>query len=246
MQSESTIDRESRQKLYVQIYGILKEKIERCEWPVSAQIPTEDELCRAYNVSKATIRIAISELVRDGYLRKQQGRGTFVAVSMPHLGMALRTIFTEEMYGEGVKGRKEVLVQGVKEPPEDVRSHLRFGEDIFCVLLKRLIDDTPAYVEESYVPLKVFPDVASEDIGRASLFCLIQDRALKKIFKVVQTIEIAQLSGDIPAILSVPQGSHGLVMHRLLLGSDGEPIAYTRLTGTATKYKIQTEFERIR
>ncbi len=46
MWTEKTIDRESQQKLYVQIYGIIKEKIEKGEWAAGRQIPTEDELCR--------------------------------------------------------------------------------------------------------------------------------------------------------------------------------------------------------
>ena len=80
---EQTIDRQSQQKLYVQVYSIIKDKIEKGDWASAAQIPTEDELCRSYDVSKATIRIALSELVRDGYLTRQQGKGTFVAFAMP-------------------------------------------------------------------------------------------------------------------------------------------------------------------
>ncbi len=42
-----TIDRTSPQKLYVQMYSIIIGKIEKKEWTVGSQIPTEDELCRA-------------------------------------------------------------------------------------------------------------------------------------------------------------------------------------------------------
>ncbi len=37
-----------------------------------------------------------------------------------------------------------------------------------------------------------------------------------------------------------------LLLHRLLIGSDGRRLAYTRLIGIGRKYKIQTEFERLR
>lgn len=246
MLTENTVDRDGQQKLYVQVYGSIKDKIERCQWPVSAQIPTEDDLCITYDVSKATVRIAISNLVRDGYLRRQQGKGTFVASSMPHMGMVMRTIFTEDMFGEGVKAKKEVLVKGIKEPPEDIKEYLKAKDDIFYVFLKRLVDGEPAYVEESFIPLQVFPGVASEDISRASFYDLIQEKAVRKIFKVVQTIEITMLRGDIAAVLKRPEGSPALLLHRLLLGSNEIPMAYTRLTGISGKYKIQTEFERVK
>ncbi len=91
------VDRESKQKLYVQIYSIIKEKIENGEWPAGTQIPTEDELCKTYDVSKVTVREAIQELAREGYLKRQQGKGTFVLYSVPHLGLAMRTRLTETL-----------------------------------------------------------------------------------------------------------------------------------------------------
>ena len=53
-------NRENLQKLYVQLCDIIKRKIEGKEWGVGLQIPTEDELCRAYEVSRATVRAASS------------------------------------------------------------------------------------------------------------------------------------------------------------------------------------------
>ena len=55
MMIEKTIDRQSQQKLYVQIYDLIKDKIEKGDWPAGSQISTEDELCKTYDVSKATM-----------------------------------------------------------------------------------------------------------------------------------------------------------------------------------------------
>ena len=101
MLMNKTVDRENHQKLYVQMFSIIKEKIEKREWPVGSQIPTEDELCRDFTVSKATVRMAIADLVRSGYLRKLQGKGTFVMHAMPDLGITMKTQLTEDMFGEG-------------------------------------------------------------------------------------------------------------------------------------------------
>ena len=86
MKIEKTVDRGSKEKLYVQIYSIILEKIESGEWPLGTQIPSEDELCRIYDVSKVTVREAIQELAREGYLKRQQGKGTFVLYSCPASG----------------------------------------------------------------------------------------------------------------------------------------------------------------
>ena len=243
---EKTIDRESQQKLYVQIYTIIKEKIEKGDWTAGTQIPTEDELCKTYDVSKATVRIAISELGRDGFLVRKQGKGTFVTYSMPHLGVDMKTRLTENMFGEGVKVKKEILVKGVKAPSGEIKEYLKTGEDVYYVLCKRVVDGEPAYLEESFFPLFMFPDIEAEDICQTSFYQLAQENANMKIAKVIQTIEVTEISGDAADILKVKSGSAALLMHRLIVSSSGTPIAYARMLGSGRTYKIQTEFERIR
>ena len=243
---EKTIDRESQQKLYVQIYTIIKEKIEKGDWPAGTQIPTEDELCKTYDVSKATVRIAISELGRDGFLVRKQGKGTFVTYSMPHLGVDMKTRLTENMFGEGVKVKKELLVKGVKAPSGEIKEYLKTGEDVYYVLCKRVVDGEPAYLEESFFPLFMFPDIEAEDICQTSFYQLAQENASMKIAKVIQTIEVTEISGDAADILKVKSGSAALLMHRLIVSSSGNPIAYARMLGSGRTYKIQTEFDRIK
>ncbi|RPI37017.1 MAG: GntR family transcriptional regulator [Nitrospiraceae bacterium] len=243
---EQAIDRHSQQKLYVQVYSIIKDKIEKSEWPSGTQIPTEDDLCRLYDVSKATIRIALSELARDGYLTRQQGKGSFVAFSMPHFGMHMKTSLTEDMFGKEVNARKEILVKGVKQPSEDIKAYLKIEDFIYYVLCKRIVDGNPAFLEESFFPLFNFPGIENEDVSQSSFYKLAEEKSIRKIAKVLQTIESGEIKGDAADILKVKDGSPAILLHRLLIGAQGNPIAYTRLIGGGSAYKIQTEFERIR
>src|SRR4030043_1545111 len=96
------IDRDDHQKLYLQLYEILKRKIEGGEWPLGSQIPTEEELCSMFNVSRATVRTAILELVRQGYLKRQQGKGTFVFKNVISEGLTMLTNFRELLFEEGL------------------------------------------------------------------------------------------------------------------------------------------------
>ena len=247
MTTEQTIDRQSQQKLYVQIYSLIKDKIETGDWPAGSQIPTEDELCRTYEVSKATIRIAISELVRGGYLIRKQGKGTFVTYySRANLGLDMKTRLTENMFGEGVRVKKEILVKGVKQPSDEIQEYLKTGDDIYYVLCKRVVDGETAYLEESFFPLVMFSGIEAEEICQTSFYNLVQEKSDRRISKVIQTIEVTEIHGDAAEILKVKEGSPALLIHRLIVGSHGGPVAYTRLIGSGRIYKIQTEFERIR
>ncbi len=246
MRIEKTVDRGSKQKLYVQIYSIFLEKIENGEWPEGTQIPPEDELCRLYDVSKITVREAIQELVREGYLKRQQGKGTFVTNSFLHLGTVMRTRLSEDdMYGEEVNVKKEILEKGVREATEDIKNLLMTEEGTYYVRVKKVIDGEQ-YSEEFFIPLYILPDVGSEDISKKSFYDLIEEKGTRKIFKVMQTMEITRIKEDTAAIFRMEEGSPALLMNRIFISADGSPIACSRLIGSGRKCKFRMEFERIK
>ena len=245
MRIEKTVDRGSKEKLYVQIYSIFLDKIESGEWPAETQIPPEDELCRIYDVSKVTVREAIQELVREGYLKRQQGKGTFVTYSVPHLGIVMRTRLSEDMCGEEVKVQKEIVERGVRGAPEDVKGFFIAEGEIYYIQSKKVIDED-IYNEEFFIPLFILPDIDNEDIRHISLYDLIEEKGTKKIFKVTQTMEVTAVKEDTANILKIKAGSPALLIIRILTSSDGSPIAYSRLIGSGGKYKFQMEFERIK
>ena len=241
-----TVDRFNQEKLYIQLTRIFLDQITTGNWRLNQRIPTETELCTAHNVSKITVRQAINNLVSDGYLMKFQGKGTFVTSVMPVVGLAMKTRFTEEMFGKEVKAKKEILFKGVKEPPIDVKSYLKTETDIYQIICRRIVNGQPAYLDESFIPHQVLPEIDRIDTSSLSLYEVLQERGLKKIFKVIQTIEVMNIWGESARYLDLRDGLPVLAVHRLLLGSDNNPVGYTRFLGRSDRYKFQTEFERIR
>lgn len=245
MRIEKTVDRGSKEKLYVQIYSIFLEKIISGEWPDGAQIPPEDELCRIYDVSKVTVREAIHELVREGYLRRQQGKGTFVTYSIAHPGILVRTRLLDAMHGEEVTVKREILDRGIRESSDEARKVLMTDEEIYYISSRKILNDEP-YYEEFFIPLFILPDIDKENIGDRSLYDLIEEKATKKIFKVMQTMEVTIVQENLAAVLRMGEGSPALLVSRIHSSLDGSPIAYSRLIGGGEKHKLQMEFERIK
>lgn len=241
-----TIDRFNQEKLYIQLTRIFLEEINSGNWTINQRIPSEEELCNTYNVSKITVRQAINNLVSEGYLMKIQGKGTFVTSVLPIVGLAMKTRFTEEMFGKEVKVEKEILFKGIREPQSDVRTYLKTDDRIFQIICKRTVNNQPAYIDESFIPYHMLPDIENLDIAHASLYSILQEKGMKKIFKVIQTIEILLIWGESAINLDLDEGVPVLAVHRLLLSSDNTPVGYTRFLGRSDRYKFQTEFERIR
>ena len=241
-----TVDRFNQEKLYIQLTRIFLEKINSGEWALGQQIPTEEDLCKNYNVSKITVRQAINNLVSEGYLSKVQGKGTFVSNVLPEVGLAMKTRFTEDMFEKEVRVEKEILFRGIGGPSPEARSYLKTDDRIYYILCRRMVNGEPAYLEESYIPYEMLPDVESLDVAKGSLYSMLQEKGLKKIFKVIQTVEVSIAGDEDAKNLGTEEGLPVLVVHRLLLSSDNTPVAYTRFLGRSDKYKFQTEFERIR
>jgi GntR family transcriptional regulator len=246
MKIEKTVDRGSKEKLYVQIYAIILEKIESGEWPSGTRIPPEDELCRIYDVSKVTVREAVNELVREGYLKRQQGKGTFVLYSVSHLGLTMRTRLSEDdVHGEEVTVRKEVIERGVKEVPEEVKTVLKADAPIYYLRRKKIVNDV-SYDEQFFITLFLHPEIGEEDVSAKALYELIEEKGAKKIFKVLQTMEITSVTKDAAPVLAMQEGSSALLISRIFISQDGNPIAYSMLVGGGRKNEFQMEFERIK
>src|SRR5699024_6684123 len=67
------------QPKYIMVKNEIKQWILEGKYPVGSKIPSESQIQEKYKVSRHTVRLAISELVNEGYLQKKQGAGTFVS-----------------------------------------------------------------------------------------------------------------------------------------------------------------------
>lgn len=91
--TEGLTDGKAAIPLYQQVIDIIKNDINSGTYKAGARIPNEFELADSYKVGRVTVRRAIEELVQQGYLTKQQGRGTFVNAPSSSAKSARRTTF---------------------------------------------------------------------------------------------------------------------------------------------------------
>jgi GntR family transcriptional regulator, arabinose operon transcriptional repressor len=73
------LDRNSGILLHIQVSNLLISRILDGEWPIGGMLPSEQQLCAQLGISRGTLRQALGELHRNGYVRREQGRGTFIA-----------------------------------------------------------------------------------------------------------------------------------------------------------------------
>jgi GntR family transcriptional regulator len=239
------IDREDHQKLYLQLFMILKKKIENKEWPVGSQIPTEDELCKMFNVSRVTVRTAVMELVRLGYLKRQQGKGTFIFKNIftngMHMQVSLREIFLEN----DASFSPHILAKTVMMPVNDLESKLDVSSDKHIIFIKRLwtIQDEPVLLQEVYIPCHICPSLLEDDIEKYSLLELFDKKYGIKMTNVKNYIEITHLNLEEARLLNVPEGTAASLLTQHFFSGD-TLIMYCNSVKKSDRFKFFINLER--
>lgn len=172
------IDRTAPTPFYYQLIQILKEGIESGELPVGAAIPTEKELMAQFELSRPTVRQAVLQLVNDGYLYREKGRGTFVTQPAAKIALmeSLRW-FSNEMNLRQIPHTSRVLDSKIIPATDHIAQHLGIdaGEPVFYLKRLRNINERPYLIDEHYIPHKLCPGIESRNMENVSLYKTLQD-----------------------------------------------------------------------
>lgn len=133
----------SKRPLYQQIKNILKDRILNGLYPIDSNIPSEPRLEEEFAVSKITVRNAIKELVREGYLETSSGKGTRVIRNTSTAKRSTWKSFTELLVEEGHRMQKRLLsAEKVVHEPGSV-PHGLFGSESLRVDRLYLLNGSP-------------------------------------------------------------------------------------------------------
>lgn len=103
------IDKQSPIPMYHQIMENLKKQIEDGTLAPDTLIPSEREYAERFGISRMTVRQALSNLVNEGYLYRQKGKGTFVSRKKFEQPLQGLTSFSEDMRQRGLKASSQLI-----------------------------------------------------------------------------------------------------------------------------------------
>jgi GntR family transcriptional regulator len=115
---------DSRLPLYQQLKEMFLDEISSGGWKIGTTIPSELEIATRFNVSRATVRQAVMDLVHTGHLRRIQGKGTIVTEAKIE-PLAALTSFSENMKAAGITPGWRTFVVEWKSPPPQIAERLQ-------------------------------------------------------------------------------------------------------------------------
>ena len=225
--------------MYRQIAEALREKINEGELKPGDALPTESSLQEAFNVSRVTVRQALKLLTEEQIVESIQGSGTYVKEERVNYDIYQLTGFYEKLADRNVDTHSEVSIFEVLKADAKLAEKLNLSHDdkVWHVKRVRFIKQKPVNLEETWMPLAMFPDLTWEVMENSKYHYveqikkLVIDRSEQELVPIMPSEEaIAALSLD-PTKPILEKVSRGFL-------KDGRVFEYSRNVFNTDDYKF--------
>jgi GntR family transcriptional regulator len=209
---------------------------------VGDAIPSERQLGLDLRVSRLTVRAALDELVREGYLVRRRGAGTFVAEPKVAKGIDI-TSFSDDMRARGLTPESKTLDLRVTMAGARLGRilHLSPSTEILAVKRLRLADGEPMAIELLHVRQSLVPGLTAADLEENSFYDLLVSRYAIEIVGGTQTVEPTVTNEEESEALGVPLHSPALLFERVTRSQSGDVIEFTSSTYRGDRYRLVSE-----
>jgi len=237
------VDKETPIPLYYQLKLRVQGMIDTGALRVGDMLPPENELCARLGVSRPTVRQALSELVSEGWLTRQKGKGTFV--SRPKIDVRfLQKLesFNDQMRQKGLAPSTKVLslrkAPGVRRINEKLL--LEPDEPLISLMRLRFGDGEPVVSVDTFIPYASFPAMLEQDFERGSLYERLESLYSARICRVHREIEAANANRREADLLHIESGSAICLVKTVGYTDADLPVEYSvaRYRGDRNKFSI--------
>lgn len=243
MLEQNKLDKSVPIPLYYQLKTLLLEEIKSNAYPVDSMIPTEKEISEMFEISRTTVRQAITELVREGWLYRVKSKGTFVAQRKIQQDFIRRLeSFNEQIERTGRRPGTELLALEVVEMPE--RAAEAFGsapgEKVVYLHRKRSADDEPIVTVETYLPYPKCAFLMQHNMAKESMYNVLAEREETRICRVSRILEAVAANAQDARLLNIRTGKPVHLFHTVGYNQYDEPIEFSiaRYRGDRNRFEV--------
>ena len=211
---------------------------------VGGALPSERQLSVDLGVSRLTVRAALDELVREGYLVRRRGSGTFVREPKIAQELAM-TSFSEEMRRRGMTpGSRTLSLETTTAGAYLGRClHVSPSERVVVAKRLRLADGESMAIETLHVPESLVPGLEPKDLDR-SFYELLDERYGITIVGGMQTIEPTVTNEEESEALNVPLHSPAFLFERTTRSENDDIVEFVRSIYRGDRYRLVSELNR--
>lgn len=244
--AEFQLNRDIPVPLYYQVKTFLEEQITSGRLKVGDMIPPEEELSAYWEVSRSTVRKALSELVAQGLLDRLKAKGTFVTKPAIEGDFIQKlSTFDVEMRSRGYNPSTKLLSISLVEDYPEVAKILGLAEDAKLIELERLrfADALPVVYVRSFLPAEPFPKLFEVDFTEASLYDSMAAHYGLIASKASRRLQAIEANPEVAKLLEVPEKSPVLFSRSLASDQNGVPFEYSLASYRSDIYSLRIDLE---
>lgn len=238
------IEKRDKIPIYSQLVDILVSEMELMK--PGDKLPSERQLCRLYDISRTTVRQAISELELNGYISRIHGKGTFVSNkdSSKH-NLSEYYSFTEQMKHIGKSPKSTVLEFSFERSNKFVADKLNIIEGKKVIRFQRLreADNIPMMLETTFIPFDDFSKINKDLLDQMPLYDIFEKKYKRKIKHVEENFSAGLIGREEGAALKIDVGVPCLKIKRLSSDMDNKIIEYTISFARADQFAYKVEYD---
>lgn len=227
------INKYSNVPLYSQLKNLIIDKIATGEYREESKIPSEQEFCEQYDISRPTVRQAISELTNNGYLYKEKGKGTFVAKTKSKVDIKNFTGFTDSILDSQDPGQHDIMsIRAIKlneatclEAVFGAQNYPKSSEFAEIKFLTADLNSVLSY-NVSYIPLLLFPEIIEDIKAKKPSYDILRGKYPLLPVKTKSTIEVIYTDQSEAQFLQVQTGHPLIRIENLLYSKSGQLVEF--------------------
>ncbi len=236
-------DVDYKSPMYLQLREIVRARIEDGEYAPGAAIPSENELAETYGINRLTVRNAIDTLVKEGLLKRVQGKGVYVVGKKVERDLNRLEGFTRTMLDKKVMPTPEIVTKAVRAAGGRYAAlfDIDAADEVYYVKRVDYADDEPCSLEEILVPKYVVPKLEGIDLSVFSLYEVYGFYGIG-IARVEQTMELTTLEQSDARTLGITVDYPVLRFSSTTYDENGRVIEYTRNYSRTDKCSFTVHF----
>lgn len=240
---ERTLDKSVPIPLYFQLKELIIEAIRSGAYKHGSVIPTEKEFSEMYQISRTTVRQAITELVQEGWLYRIKSKGTFVSTPKINQDFIQRLeTFQEQMARSGMTPGTEVLEVKIAYAPEHVAEALEIqpGDKVIYLYRRRFANEEPILLAETWLPYEPCKYVLEHDFVKESLYDILKEKEETEVLRIRRRVEAVEAIACDMEYLDMKPGKPVQLFHSIGTNAYGKPVEFSiaRYRGDRNSFEV--------
>ncbi len=229
---------------YKKLYEVLRKHILDGIYKEGDLLPSENELCSLYGMTRPTVRQALATLAHEGYIRKHQGKGSIVHTLPREIGILSVSGTTSAVGDRNLKTRIIVKPVIIKWPEDFMFTLSELEKESGCIYMERLrlLENVPILYDISFLANINLPRITSRQFENRSLFQILRDVYNIEIKSGDQRIKAIPASAKIGKFLKIKKGQPVLHLERKMETNIPGLFLYSSIFCNTEKYSIFGRF----